>query len=71
MFAVKDPKVTVIYISPFKIDQNIINYYIKLCEIGEVSDVKSRIHFLNPVIINLINFRKIYQNFHFIILYQN
>ena len=54
LFNIKDPLVEIIYISPFDLPAEIINYYHKVLSLGEINDFKDRIHFIWPE--NHINF---------------
>ena len=49
IFALRDPDVSVIYICPFQINLDIIHYYQKIFEIGDVVDYRNRLHIVNPV----------------------
>ncbi|EGR31565.1 IQ calmodulin-binding motif family protein, putative [Ichthyophthirius multifiliis] len=53
IFAIKDPNVEIIYISPYQIQQEIINYYFKILELGECIDFKDKIHFIYPENLNI------------------
>ena len=48
IFAVKDPLVDVIYISPFTLPPEILGYYTKVLEIGEVENPTSRFTIITP-----------------------
>lgn len=48
IFNLKDPLVDVIYISPFDLSNEIINYYYKILELGDVTNYKDRLHFIWP-----------------------
>lgn len=38
IFSVKDPLVEVIYVSPFQMTNDVIGYYMKILEIGEIEN---------------------------------
>lgn len=38
IFAVKDPLVDVIYVSPFQMTNDVTGYYMKILEIGEIEN---------------------------------
>ena len=40
MFTVKDPNVDVIYVSPFQMTNDVIGYYMKILEIGEIDNAR-------------------------------
>jgi len=48
IFAVKDPNVDVIYISPFTLTSEVYKYYMKILELVEVEDPSSRFHLVVP-----------------------
>lgn len=48
IFALKDPLVEVVYVSPYELSTEIVNYYYKILELGDVVDFKSRLHFISP-----------------------
>lgn len=48
IFSLKDPNVEVIYISPYELPSEIVNYYYKILELGDISDYRSRLHFISP-----------------------
>lgn len=54
IFNIKDPLVEIIYVSPFDLPSEIINYYHKVLDLGEIHDYKDRLHFIWPE--NHINF---------------
>ncbi len=54
IFNIRDPLVEIIYISPFDLPAEIINYYHKVMSLGDLNDYKDRIHFIWPE--NHINF---------------
>lgn len=43
-----DPNVDVLYISPFEVNQDIVQYYTKLLEVGGIPNCSSRFKFLVP-----------------------
>ena len=49
IFAIKDPNVTIIYITPYPIEEDIINYYYKIFELGGVMNTHERFHIICPV----------------------
>jgi len=48
LFAVKDPLVDVIYVSPFTLTNDVTGYYMKILEIGEIDSPNSRVHIVVP-----------------------
>lgn len=48
IFAVKDPNVDVIYVSPFQLTNDVTGYYMKILEIGEIESPSSRVNILVP-----------------------
>ena len=44
----KDPLVDVIYISPFQMTNDVIGYYMKILEIGEIDNSNSRVTMIVP-----------------------
>lgn len=40
--------VEVVYVSPFELSSEIVNYYYKILELGDIPDFKERLHFLSP-----------------------
>jgi hypothetical protein len=40
IFALKDPNVEVIFVSPYALPKEIISYYFKICELGELPTYK-------------------------------
>ena len=48
IFQVKDPLLTIIYVCPFPITEDITQYYFKILELGDVQQYKDRLYFLRP-----------------------
>ncbi|KRX03040.1 hypothetical protein PPERSA_08115 [Pseudocohnilembus persalinus] len=48
IFALKDPLLELIYISPYDLPQEIINYYYKILELNGLEDFRNRLHFIWP-----------------------
>jgi len=48
IFRIKDPLTEIVYVSPFDLSPEILNYYYKILELGEVPNFKDRIHFVWP-----------------------
>ena len=48
LFAVKDPNVDVVYVSPFSLTNDVTGYYMKILEIGEVENPNSRVNIVVP-----------------------
>ncbi len=40
--------VEVIYVSPYDLSADILNYYFKILELGDITDYKDRLHFVFP-----------------------
>lgn len=48
IFSLKDPLVEVIYVCPYELSTEIVNYYYKILELGEISNFRTRLHFISP-----------------------
>lgn len=48
IFGLRDPLVEIIYIAPFDLSSEILNYYYKILELNGIADYKDRIHFIWP-----------------------
>lgn len=48
IFRVKDPKVDVIYVSPYTLTSEVFKYYMKILELCEVPDAANRFHLIVP-----------------------
>jgi hypothetical protein len=48
IFAIKDPNVDVIYVSPFTLTSDVYKYYLKILEIVEIENPTSRFHIVVP-----------------------
>ena len=48
IFAVKDPKVDIIYISPFTMTSEVFKYYMKILELVEIEEPSKRFHLIIP-----------------------
>jgi IQ domain-containing protein H len=48
LFAVRDPNVDVVYVSPFSLTNDVTGYYMKILEIGEVDNPNSRVNIVVP-----------------------
>jgi len=48
IFRIKDPNVTVIYITPFHLVSDIINYYSKIFELQGIENYQDRFHVICP-----------------------
>ena len=48
IFSVKDPNVDVIYISPYTLTSEVYKYYMKILELVEIEEPKSRFHLIVP-----------------------
>jgi hypothetical protein len=48
IFAVKDPLVEVIYVSPFQMTNDVVGYYMKILEIGEIESPNSKLNIIVP-----------------------
>lgn len=56
IFSVKDPKVDVIYISPFTLTNEVYEYYKKILELGELEKPENRFHIVVPE--NYVKFKE-------------
>jgi hypothetical protein len=48
----KDPNVEVIYVSPFQMTSDVLGYYMKILEIGDINGAQSRLNIIVPDNIN-------------------
>ena len=48
IFSLKDPLVDVIYVSPFQMTNDVLGYYMKILEIGEIENSNSRLNIIVP-----------------------
>jgi len=48
IFCLRDPNIEIIYVAPYALPKEIISYYYKICELGELQNYKERIHFIWP-----------------------
>lgn len=48
IFCLRDPLVEIVYMSPYELSSEIVNYYYKILELGDVHDFRSRLHFVSP-----------------------
>ena len=48
IFSVKDPKVDVIYVSPFVLTNEVYKYYMKILELVEIEEPAKRFHLVVP-----------------------
>lgn len=48
LFAVRDPNVDVVYVSPFSLTADVTGYYMKILEIGEIESPQSRATIVVP-----------------------
>lgn len=48
IFAVKDPNVDIIYVSPFQMTPDVMGYYMKILEIGSIDASSNRVQFVVP-----------------------
>ena len=48
IFSLKDPNVEVIYVTPFQMTSDVIGYYMKILEIGDVNQAQNRLHIMVP-----------------------
>jgi len=48
IFASKDPDVDIIYVSPYQMTPDVLGYYMKILEIGDVDASTSRVQFITP-----------------------
>ena len=52
IFSLKDPEVEVIYVTPFQMTSEVLGYYMKILEIGEVNSPQDRFHIIVPDNVN-------------------
>lgn len=44
----RDPLLSIIYVAPFDLPSEIMNYFYKILELGEIANYKERLHFVWP-----------------------
>jgi hypothetical protein len=52
IFSLKEPNVEVIYVSPFHMTSDVLGYYMKILEIGDINGAQSRLNIIVPDNIN-------------------
>ena len=52
IFSLKDHNVEVIYVSPFQMTSDVLGYYMKILEIGDINGAQSRLNIIVPDNIN-------------------
>ena len=40
IFCLRDPNIEIIYVAPYALPREIISYYYKICELGELQNFK-------------------------------
>lgn len=48
LFLLRDPNVNIIYISPFTFTNDILGYYMKILQIGDIEEASTRLHIIVP-----------------------
>ena len=48
LFALRDPNIEIIYVSPFTFTSDIMGYYMKILQIGDIQQANSRFHMIVP-----------------------
>ena len=44
----RDPNVEIIYVTPFSFTGDVMGYYLKILQIGDIQTANSRLHFIVP-----------------------
>ncbi|CAD8086017.1 unnamed protein product [Paramecium sonneborni] len=55
IFNLKDPLVHIIYIAPYDLPSELIDYFYKILNLGDIADCKNRLHFVWPENHNIFN----------------
>ncbi|CAD8179992.1 unnamed protein product [Paramecium octaurelia] len=55
IFNLKDPLVHIIYVAPYDLPSELIDYFYKILNLGDISDCKNRLHFVWPENYNIFN----------------
>jgi hypothetical protein len=48
LFLLRDPNVNLIYISPFTFTSDVLGYYMKILQIGDIEEASTRLHIIVP-----------------------
>lgn len=48
LFLLRDPNVNIIYISPFTFTNDVLGYYMKILQIGDIENASTRLHVIVP-----------------------
>ena len=48
LISLKDPNIEIIYISPFELSEDVINYYFSILSTLGITNIKQRVHFIVP-----------------------
>ena len=48
LFLLRDPNVNIIYISPYTFTNDVLGYYMKILQIGDIEEASSRLHVIVP-----------------------
>eukprot|EP00340_Litonotus_pictus_P012515 CAMPEP_0170539182 /NCGR_PEP_ID=MMETSP0209-20121228/103769_1 /TAXON_ID=665100 ORGANISM="Litonotus pictus, Strain P1" /NCGR_SAMPLE_ID=MMETSP0209 /ASSEMBLY_ACC=CAM_ASM_000301 /LENGTH=383 /DNA_ID=CAMNT_0010841043 /DNA_START=304 /DNA_END=1456 /DNA_ORIENTATION=- len=48
LIALKDPNVEIVYVSPFTLPEDVVNYYFSILSTIGVTNIKERVHFIIP-----------------------
>ena len=48
LFGLKDPNVSIIYLAPIEINEEIVNFYTKMLEFGDIEEAASRFVIITP-----------------------
>lgn len=48
LFLLRDPNVNIIYISPFTFTSDVLGYYMKILQIGDIEEASTRLHIIVP-----------------------
>lgn len=48
LFLLRDPNVNIIYISPFTFTNDVLGYYMKILQIGDIEEATTRLHVIVP-----------------------
>ena len=48
LFLLRDPNVSIIYVSPFTFTNDVLGYYMKILQIGDIEEASTRLHIIVP-----------------------
>lgn len=48
LFLLRDPNVNIVYVSPFTFTNDVLGYYMKILQIGDIEEASTRLHIIVP-----------------------